>query len=487
MYPLNDKDLDRLSRDAAEQFDVEPSTSGWEHVEQRLNKELPVKGEKDRKRFIFWIFLIALLSGGSLLGMLMNNKAADSVAQQTKTKSVPAVKETPAENSNNEPVISGKETVDKNNQPAGKIKNTTEQQADVATPANKATAAKDKTSIQKQVAASSVPATVIKKNTKERGKLSTEPSPRPNRRQKTTTKDEVIITDIAANNSEKQNKSTEKANKNTKTVEDKTVNEPVTPVTNDPTNTVADKNIKPDAPATKDPATKDVVKKDVAKKDVVTEPVAAKEAEKKKPAVALKQPLEFGVLIGPDYTSINFKQTNKTGINAGVVVGYRFNSHWSVNTGLIYTKKNYTAVGEDFHAPKHYWVSYVDLHKVKGNCSMLEIPLNVRYDFAERFNNRFFFSTGLSTYLMNHEYYDYYYRYQGTEGKQPWETDSARHYALSVLNLSLGYEHALGKQFSIQAEPYLKIPLKGLGFGSMNMDSYGVYFTLKYKPVWGKK
>ena len=69
MYPLNDKDLDRLSRDAAEHYDVESSASGWERLESRLDKELPVK-EKDRRRFLFWLFLVGLLTGGGLIYML---------------------------------------------------------------------------------------------------------------------------------------------------------------------------------------------------------------------------------------------------------------------------------------------------------------------------------------------------------------------------------------------------------------------------------
>jgi hypothetical protein len=48
-------------------------------------------------------------------------------------------------------------------------------------------------------------------------------------------------------------------------------------------------------------------------------------------------------------------------------------------------------------------------------------------------------------------------------------------------------ERSLGKHFSIQAEPYLKVPLKGLGIGNIRMDSYGILFTLKYKPTFNAK
>ena len=63
-----------------------------------------------------------------------------------------------------------------------------------------------------------------------------------------------------------------------------------------------------------------------------------------------------------------------------------------------------------------------------------------------------------------------------------WNSDSSINYLFSVLNISAGFEHNISKQLSVQAEPYLKVPLKGMGYGSMNLDSYGLYLTFKYKP-----
>jgi hypothetical protein len=68
MYPLDDDNLDHLSREAAEHFEVEAGASGWDHLEQRLNKEMPQ--EKKRRRFLFWLFLIAVTTGGTLTAIL---------------------------------------------------------------------------------------------------------------------------------------------------------------------------------------------------------------------------------------------------------------------------------------------------------------------------------------------------------------------------------------------------------------------------------
>jgi hypothetical protein len=173
-------------------------------------------------------------------------------------------------------------------------------------------------------------------------------------------------------------------------------------------------------------------------------------------------------------STVKFGPLYKTGYIFGLQVGYRFSNRWSVNTGVLYTKKFYQAKGKDFDY-KAPW----PIEKAEGYCSMWEIPVNVRYDVSFNTKRRWFVSTGLSTYLMNKEYYDIYYSWPTP---YPMDIDSNSNYLFSIWNLSVGLERSLGKHFSIQAEPYLKVPLQGLGTGSIRMDSYGMFFTLKYKP-----
>jgi hypothetical protein len=190
-------------------------------------------------------------------------------------------------------------------------------------------------------------------------------------------------------------------------------------------------------------------------------------------------------MAGPDKSVVAFGPLYKTGYNFGLQIGYRFSNRWSVNTGIIYTKKYYQADSQYFH---YKYQGNWELDKVDGNCSMWEIPVNVRYDVSFNDKRRWFVSTGLSTYLMDKEYYTLHYiSPSGNPYPYPLNSDSNSTYLFSILNLSAGMERSLGKHFSIQAEPYLKIPLQGLGKGDMRMDSYGILFTLKYKPTFKTK
>jgi hypothetical protein len=89
---------------------------------------------------------------------------------------------------------------------------------------------------------------------------------------------------------------------------------------------------------------------------------------------------------------------------------------------------------------------------------------------------------------MDKENYNLYYNWGSSPASPyPLNSDTNSNYLFSIWNLSVGLERSLGKHFSIQAEPYLKVPLKGLGTGSIRMDSYGIFFTLKYKPTFKTK
>ncbi len=57
-----------------------------------------------------------------------------------------------------------------------------------------------------------------------------------------------------------------------------------------------------------------------------------------------------------------------------------------------------------------------------------------------------------------------------------------------MLTLSGGYERHINNIFSVLAEPYVKIPFEGIGFGKVQLYSAGVLLTLKVNPfkAWEK-
>lgn len=509
MYPLHDNDLDRLSREAAEGFEVEPGASGWAHLEKRLDEELPQK--KKRRRFLFWLFFITATTGGALTGIL-KYKPVTPLANNVPGVVAPAEKNAPLQNNNRahsntsgtaknnattgtystsvapSPATANPLPVDGNQQPLSSTANPTSTAATndqpapatalATTPDKKITdpVSKTKHKQSKPASADKTPLTLnyatITPNNQGQGTayITKQHKRKPGQQQRTTIgKNNQFVKPVPGNTTVPDTRVT--ANDQHTNGERDNNPAPITtqPLNNTSADTIKDNNAvaTPVADSTKTIAQEAVKKEDSRKKDKT------------------KQPLELGLMAGPDMSTVAFGELYKTGYNFGLQIGYRFSDRWSVNTGIIYTKKFYQADSQHFHYKNPSW--NWDLDEVKGNCSMWEIPVNVRYDVSFNDKRRWFVSTGLSTYLMDKEYYMMYYTMNGNPYASPWDSDTNSSYLFSIWNLSGGMERSLGKHFSIQAEQYLKIPLQGLGHGKIRMDSYGILFTLKYKPTFNAK
>lgn len=78
MYNLgDDKELDRLSREAAGRY-TPPGEANWQALSEELDRIMPVT-EKKKRRFLFWWLLPLLLIGGGAAYWIGTNHSADEV------------------------------------------------------------------------------------------------------------------------------------------------------------------------------------------------------------------------------------------------------------------------------------------------------------------------------------------------------------------------------------------------------------------------
>jgi Outer membrane protein beta-barrel domain len=488
MYPLSDKDLDRLSREAAEQFAVEPHASDWDQLASKLDKEIPVQKD-DKKRRALWLLLVLLLTcGGGLFWLLTGNGtgtnavATATPSQETVTKNSSSKE---SNNSNDNTTIATDKENNKNS--------TTGTNSTTATP--KEPAATNTADNTVAPTASVESNSVAASSEKTKKAISQKEISSGNQKQASTAKNKSSYVPgiFVTSNSRKATKKGI-ADKPEAIVKNKEANN-IAPLVVDTESYPKDKSIIVTVPvstgtddkATVSPTTDSTTEKLATPKtsaDTVTTnsiaSVTKKTAAKK--GTPSQRGLSIGVTAGFDYSRINNTANNKPGYNFGLQVSYELTKRWSFNTGFILTKKNYSAAGADFHPPKHYWTTYIALNDVVGNCEMWDIPLNIRYNLTTS-KTKWFINTGFSTYIMRKQFYNYYYTVNNTPREKDWSMNSQTNYWFNVLNVSAGIEKQLNRSWSIQAEPFIKAPLKGVGFGNMSINSYGVLATLKFHPV----
>jgi hypothetical protein len=109
---------------------------------------------------------------------------------------------------------------------------------------------------------------------------------------------------------------------------------------------------------------------------------------------------------------------------------------------------------------------------------MIEIPINIRYDFSASQKRTWFIAGGLSSYLMFQEDYDITYeRYNMPYIKNYGYSHSTKDW-FAIMNLSIGYQKSLSKRTNISIAPYVKLPLRGIGIGKLPISSTGIFLSL---------
>ncbi|UCS93010.1 PorT family protein [Echinicola marina] len=198
----------------------------------------------------------------------------------------------------------------------------------------------------------------------------------------------------------------------------------------------------------------------------------------KKEGSDIAQRWSFALLFSPDVSALKLKEVRGVGTSVGINLEYYFLPKWSLNFGGLYSFKTYgTSNGYQFSYPSSMPTTWVE-----GDCYVLDIPLNIRFYAINGPMDRWYASAGLSSYLMLKEKYQlingyssYYPNYENLE------VNNKNQHFFQVLNLSMGYERRLSEKLSIQVEPYLKLPLNGVGEGQVSLKSAGALIGLKYK------
>ena len=164
----------------------------------------------------------------------------------------------------------------------------------------------------------------------------------------------------------------------------------------------------------------------------------------------------------------------------GLAAEYYFAPGWSLQSGAALAVKKYAALGSEY---ENNWPQARNeaLISAVANCLVLDIPLNLRKYFYTKKGKTFFASTGVSSYLMLREDYDYDY----TEDRPNWDPtgqwrNDNQHY-FGILNLSFGYETPIGKNLALGIEPFMKLPMTGLGQGRVRFLSFGTNVAIKLR------
>jgi hypothetical protein len=184
--------------------------------------------------------------------------------------------------------------------------------------------------------------------------------------------------------------------------------------------------------------------------------------------------LYLGILSGPQWNQVEGQGYNKTGFNLGLIAGFSFNKRLAVESGISYSKKYYYSDGQYFHMKKNPGTPTMKVISLEGSSNVIEIPAKIKYDVIDNKKGELFITAGLSTYILTKENNQYYALINGTPQNSNVIYNDRKTYLAGGMNLSAGYSIHLKKKTDIRIEPYLQIPFKGTGVGSMRVTTTGL-------------
>ena len=434
-----DDEINKRISEAADRYHPAYDDEAWQKMERLLDEQLPQK--KDRRRIFFYLLFAAIVCGGLFFIFYPREKNGSSAFLSNNTPG-----------NNMKP--NNKNTESPASNPLNNSDNSNNSNDAIVSPVNKNVIAQQQKLITPGVAA-------INTNQKNY------PENKSGNRKIRINKDETSNTNV----------------------EDETAE--TTPLISDDKSSATTGKL--NSNVSQEPATSDVVNKISATNDQDSSKnsQALKAANPKESKGATRQTKidksfkkNFGISIstGADVSGVTVSEAGKISVSYGAGLSYDLSNRFTLRTGFYIDTKIYSANKNQYHSST--WnANYNYLFHINANCKVYEIPLTVSYHFAKANHHEWFASGGLSSYLMKREEYKYYYKYPSwdTTVARPAISNKNQHY-FSVVDLSGGYKYVFNKSVSLLVEPYLKIPLSGVGAGKVKLNSAGVLFTVAVKP-----
>ncbi|MCW3090586.1 MAG: porin family protein [Ferruginibacter sp.] len=423
----SDKELDKLIKEAAGQFESAGAVPNWEGMRSLLDEHLPTKKDRDRKPLLIMLFLFLFtLIGGSYFYFAAKN--SKEIAQNL-----------PKEIARIKPVTSKQAATKK------EIGVPLKKAVEVSPAANASLITRSSNTQKKN--------SILKNISKNRkagfSKITTSPGNiieenLPGEKTESSQLNETVIT---------------------------TETQPISP---------REQPGKKEAPAIKN----DTVDTQIAKVEITQKPGSDSTFSNLKNRVPnnKKNPFTIALLYAPELTTIKLSNLDKPGSNYGILIGYDISGKLNFQTGIIKSRKNYIADGKDFKTNYPVPPSY-KLATAQGYCNMYEIPLNLSWKLSgPKKKLNIYAIGGISSYFMMREYYNLLYTSPASSYNWLDQEDTQKNYWLSLFTIGAGFEKAISEKIRIAASPFVKIPLKGMGAGELKLLSTGINFSLSYRP-----
>jgi hypothetical protein len=210
---------------------------------------------------------------------------------------------------------------------------------------------------------------------------------------------------------------------------------------------------------------------------------AAKVTPENKNAIIVKKPAGYrpqfalSVMAAPDINGVGSFGQSKVGTNEGLLFSAGLSHKFTISTGAIYSVKPYITPFANYHTTYQFPVNPTD---VTADCRMLDIPINIGYTIYNKHRNSIAIGTGLSSYLMLHESFNFNYANTYITGPAQFTVPNPDGYYFAIVNLNATFQHQVNSKVGFTLQPYVKLPLTNVGYSQVRLQTTGVALGLTW-------
>jgi len=196
---------------------------------------------------------------------------------------------------------------------------------------------------------------------------------------------------------------------------------------------------------------------------------------------SLRSRVSATLQMSPDLSTVgSVSNFSSPGYKLGITVQYQISRNLAVSTGVIRSEVRYSARGQDYDPPV-YWPASRGPEQMTGVCLLIDIPVTLRFDMLQLSSSRLYATAGFSSYIMLNEEYSFEYAGYTSGQLDSWSGRTGTRHWLSNAGFSVGYEIDVHQNWSIQAEPFIAVPLKEVGWGNVRLYSVGSFLSVRYR------
>lgn len=212
-------------------------------------------------------------------------------------------------------------------------------------------------------------------------------------------------------------------------------------------------------------------------KAVTTEQPKAQNKKNTNNTSGNKPSFYYGVAAGFEYNEVKNQTMTKAGLNGGIVLGLQIYPKIAIESGVQLSQKKYYSAGKFFKPKAGSMPANMFVNSVQSTSTIIEMPVSVKYNFSKK-ENTIYGKAGISTYIITKESNKYQAVVSGQQQEINSTYENNESYFASDLRISAGYQKRLAQKLNVRVEPFIQIPLRGIGVGNMPVTTMGMQLIL---------